>query len=92
MDQRVVELSDLPYDDETPEHYRIRRTRATGRDLAAHFAHRHTTATLRELTEPFALTHPDSVSNVIHRAGRSLTRSAKQRKELTEIQERISKP
>jgi len=38
------------------EDYRVRRSSAAGRDLAAYLAHRHTTATLRELTHDTSVT------------------------------------
>jgi len=59
------------YFGENVELYRLRRSPAAGRDLAAYLAHRRTTATLRELAETFGLTHPDSVSNLIRRAEHS---------------------
>jgi hypothetical protein len=59
--------------------YRQRRSTAAGRDLAAYLAHRHTTATLRDLAAPFGLNHPDSVSNLIRRAEKHLTKSPKDR-------------
>jgi len=74
-----------------PRKYRKRRSSAAGRDLAAYLAHRRTTATLRELAEAFGLSNPDSVSNLIRRAERSLGKSAKGRRIEKEITESLLK-
>ncbi len=73
------------------ESYQQRRSTAAGRDLAAYLAHRHTTATLRELSEPFALRHPDSVSNLIRRAERTLANSRELKQAAAAIEQEIAK-
>jgi len=71
--------------------YRQRRSTAEGRDLAAYLAHRHTTATLRDLAAPFGLNHPDSVSNLIRRAGEHLAQSPRDRSLAARIVETAAK-
>ena len=70
------------YFDVAVTEYAAKRSSAAGRDWAAYLAHRQTTATLRELAPYFGLSHPDSVSNLIRRAEKRLSASAKYRKEL----------
>jgi REP element-mobilizing transposase RayT len=65
--------------------YAARRSTAAGRDLAAYLAHRRTTSTLRELATFFGLTHPDSMSNLTRRAGKSIAESATARKNIKQI-------
>jgi len=59
----------------SPACYRLPRSHAEGRDVAACLAHRRTAATLRQLAELFGLSHPDSVSNLIRRGERQLAAS-----------------
>jgi len=71
--------------------YAARRSTAAGRDLAAYLAHRRTTSTLRELATFFGLTHPDSMSNLIRKAEKSIAESAKARKQLESIEQALVK-
>jgi chromosomal replication initiation ATPase DnaA len=52
--------------------YRGFRSGAGGRDIAAYLCRRYTTATLAELSACFGLGHPDSSSDLIQRAKKSL--------------------
>lgn len=79
------------YFDESIESYRLRRSVAAGRDLAAYLAHCHTTATLRDLAGHFGLGHPDSVSNLIRRTVSQLSKSPGLRKQLHSLEERLLK-
>ena len=90
-DPRQVILAVADYFQVDVDDYRQRRSAAAGRDFAAYLAHRHTTATLRELATPFGLNHPDSVSNLIRRAEKSLAKSPKLRKIETAIIQRLVK-
>lgn len=74
-----------------PGNYTARRSTAPGRDLAAYLAHRSTTSTLRELATYFGLTHPDSASNLIRRAEKSLAESAEARKHMKSIEAALVK-
>ena len=65
--------------------YAARRSTAAGRDLAAYLAHRRTTSTLRELATFFGLTHPDSMSHLTRRAGKSIAESTTARKHIKQI-------
>jgi len=82
----VAEFYGLP-----AEAYRVRRSKAAGRNLAAYLAHRRTTATLRELAELFGLGHPDSTSNLIRRAEQELAQSSTLRSDLETIEHRLAK-
>jgi REP element-mobilizing transposase RayT len=73
-----------------PGAYAGRRSKATGRDLAAYLAHRHTTATLRELSGLFGLTHPDSVRNLTRRAEQALANSPRLRADLKAILQNLN--
>jgi len=68
-----------------------RRSTAKGRDLAAYLAHRHATATQCDLAAPFGLNHPDSVSNLIRRAGEHLAQSPRDRTWAARIVETVAK-
>ena len=68
------------------ESYSARRSQAPGRDLAAYLVHRRTTATLREVAALFGLGHPDSSSNLIRKAEKSLAQSTTLRADLEEIE------
>jgi chromosomal replication initiation ATPase DnaA len=71
--------------------YATRRSTAPGRDLAAYLAHRRTTATLRELAACFGLGPPDSVSNLIRRAEKAISKSASLRKDIERIERSLSR-
>jgi putative transposase len=74
-----------------PSAYRVRRSAAVGRDMAAYVAHRHTTATLRELMAPFGLSHPDSVSNLLRRAEAQIKQSQKHKKNFADVMQKLTK-
>ena len=66
-----------------------KHSKQQSRDVAAWLARRLTTATLRELTDPFGLGHPDSVRSLLNRAAAAMDRSAKFRKEVNELRQKI---
>jgi hypothetical protein len=75
----------------SPASYQLKRSTAVGRDLAACLAHRRTTPTLRELASAFGLTHPGSISNLIHRAEIAICEPKLQRQALARIEELLQK-
>ena len=78
------------YYDVAVEAYQVRRSQAAGRELAAYLARRRTTATLRDLAALFGLGHPDSASNLIRKAGRSLAQSKRLQSDLACIEANLA--
>jgi REP element-mobilizing transposase RayT len=62
------------------------------RDVAAWLCRRHTEATLQELAAPFGLSGAMSVPNLTKRLEAKLARSPKLRRELNEIEKRLTSP
>ena len=91
LEAKVVIAKVAAYFNESPSSYQAKRSSAAGRDLAAYLAHRRTTATLRELATAFGLSHPDSVSNLIRRAKRSLSTSKTSRQDFENLEELLQK-
>ena len=74
----------------TPESFQVRRGGGLRRDIAAWLTRRLTTCTLRELAPRFGLGHPDSVSNLVRRADKAITKSRKLQKEIEAIKTAIA--
>ena len=91
LDAPTVIAAVARYYDVSVESYRQRRSRDPSRDLAAWLTRAMTTATLRELMEPFGLSHPDSVSNLVRRAARTLARSKKLASDIATVKNRLLK-
>ncbi|WP_197171843.1 transposase [Novipirellula aureliae] len=70
-----------------PQAYRIFRSPAGGRDLAAYLCRRYSGITLRELSLQFGLSHPDGSANLVRRAKARLKESVKLRNECQKIEE-----
>jgi len=67
----VLEATAQEYNVSADEYHGF-RSGAGGRDIAAYLCRRYTTATLAELSARFGLGHPDSSSDMIKRAKKSL--------------------
>jgi REP element-mobilizing transposase RayT len=91
LDRNQVIAAVAGYFKTTPASYQTKRSTAPGRDLAAYLPHRRTTSTLRELATVFGLSHPDSVSNLIRRAEKAISKSKSQKQDLDRIDELLQK-
>ena len=69
--------------------YRVFRSAAGGRDLAAYLCRRYSGITLGELSLKFGLSHPDGSANLVRRARARLKESVKLRNECKKIEEQL---